>query len=649
MGNGGNGGNGGENIKWPENDKGTLLCDVCIEKGFDGLFLTMQGGHNHFRKTIEKLNKHQGYQTTGWKGNEAELNTVSEEALTSVSNLKAGMVRESSFNAPGGMGKVYFTKEHSTLVEFVAGKSALVESYVTTKAPYGDKFHVMLRHRMTSVDKTWTRLEVRCTIVYNGSVNGMIKGMIEKGSREGMRKTNDNVLQVLRETMTVKEKAGQEPLTKKRTLVQFHFLKRDDLQTIFGARMIAVLEPWACLVSEFLEHLPLMNIFTPSRIVFLFLITVSLELTRILVSILGALKRGSEIPEANPVGYGLHFFFKVFHVPGSTHEVVCSVLFLCFLRWILSLVSLMLPVPEVGESQQQNQKVHGVKYDGYNRAMSNVSAQYVGIDGSSQFALDQIAKGMDYVAKKLNVEHKEDRLKMRESLRQKISKHHQKHKEKKQKRMEARDESQPSSPQTDSSTSTELECGSKEKEIVFSATGYQSPELQQDILEKTVVEEVFESERHQPFRGFGSTWPGHFLPTDRVHKWNVRKANSNGIYSSQDISVVAPSLPDGWVWAEDSWTLDLSGIPSHTTDNDGWSYATDFPKDIIFPFPPGSGKVNISKFVRTRRWLRTRIPRHVLASRNIESNTESNVHSSLHVNEPKTDEATSSTVVSEQQ
>lgn len=37
------------NIKWPENDKGTLLCDVFVEKGFDGLFLTMQGGLNSFR------------------------------------------------------------------------------------------------------------------------------------------------------------------------------------------------------------------------------------------------------------------------------------------------------------------------------------------------------------------------------------------------------------------------------------------------------------------------------------------------------------------------------------------------------------------------------------------------------------------------
>lgn len=562
------------------------------------------------------MNKHEGYQTTGWKESESELTGETTEVLANVSNLKVGMVRESSFNAPGGMGKGYHTKERSRLVEFVAGKSALVESYVMTKAPYGDKFHVMLRQKMTSVDKEATRLEVRCTIVYNGSVNGMIKGMIEKGSREGMRKSNDNVLQILKEMTTVKE-CGTEPAREK-PVAQFHVIKREDLQLIFGKRMIAVLEPWACLGSEFLQHVPLLSIFTPSRLLVLIMSILTLEVSRILISVLGALKRGSEGPVENPAGYALYFFFKTFHVPGSIHEVVCSFLFLCFLRWILSIMSHILPDPKMTEAKD-DAKVYGVKYEGYNRAMSNVSSQYVGIDARSEFALDQIAKGMEFVAKKLHIDPKEKHTKTKESLRAKISKHHQKHKERKHKRMEL-DECQ-DAPSPDSPISNEVDDPPKRDEILFDTKPYQPPELKQEILEKTVVEEVFESERHQPFRGFGSTWPGHFLPTDRVNKWNVRKANTSGMYSSQDISVVAPILPDDWEWVEDSWTLDLSGLPSHTTDKDGWSYATDFPKDIIFPFPPGSGKVGMAKFVRTRRWLRTRIPKHILASHNRQNAT----------------------------
>lgn len=31
-----------------------------------------------------------------------------------------------------------------------------------------------------------------------------------------------------------------------------------------------------------------------------------------------------------------------------------------------------------------------------------------------------------------------------------------------------------------------------------------------------VIEEVFENQRLQPFRGWGHSWPGHFLPTDKA-------------------------------------------------------------------------------------------------------------------------------------
>ena len=35
-----------------------------------------------------------------------------------------------------------------------------------------------------------------------------------------------------------------------------------------------------------------------------------------------------------------------------------------------------------------------------------------------------------------------------------------------------------------------------------------------------VQEEVFENERFQPFRLWGHSWPGHFLPSDRVGHWS---------------------------------------------------------------------------------------------------------------------------------
>ena len=108
-------------------------------------------------------------------------------------------------------------------------------------------------------------------------------------------------------------------------------------------------------------------------------------------------------------------------------------------------------------------------------------------------------------------------------------------------------------------------------------------------------------------RGWGSKWPGHFLPTDLMNKWTVRTAKSNGIYTSQKLEDVVPDLPEGWEWVEEEWRVDLSGTASGTTDANGWSYALDFSRNVVFPFPPGSGKAKLSDFVRTRRWLRTRV------------------------------------------
>ena len=54
--------------------------------------------------------------------------------------------------------------------------------------------------------------------------------------------------------------------------------------------------------------------------------------------------------------------------------------------------------------------------------------------------------------------------------------------------------------------------------------------------------ELFENERCQPFRGWGHTWPGHFLPTDRVGHWSNRDGGPGG-KASMSFRSVAPKLP----------------------------------------------------------------------------------------------------------
>jgi hypothetical protein len=55
-------------------------------------------------------------------------------------------------------------------------------------------------------------------------------------------------------------------------------------------------------------------------------------------------------------------------------------------------------------------------------------------------------------------------------------------------------------------------------------------------------EELFENERFQPFRGFGSNFPGHLLPTDR-NKWSDRSGSLIPRYNPKNPNQVHPHPP----------------------------------------------------------------------------------------------------------
>eukprot|EP00884_Botryococcus_braunii_P007808 jgi/Botrbrau1/17028/Bobra.49_2s0084.1 len=122
----------------------------------------------------------------------------------------------------------------------------------------------------------------------------------------------------------------------------------------------------------------------------------------------------------------------------------------------------------------------------------------------------------------------------------------------------------------------------------------------------SVEEEVFENERLQPFRGWGHQWPGHFLPTDRVGHWS-RRDDTPGGRSSMSFQTVEPRLRKGWVWLEEDWAIDISGLAEGAVDEEGWTYAVDF-NWVSWPPPSGSGTPRLMRdFVRKRRWVRTRV------------------------------------------
>ena len=54
---------------------------------------------------------------------------------------------------------------------------------------------------------------------------------------------------------------------------------------------------------------------------------------------------------------------------------------------------------------------------------------------------------------------------------------------------------------------------------------------------------MFENERYVPFRGWGHTWPGHFLPTDRVGHWSLRGDRTDGP-DGAEFNAIAPDVKE---------------------------------------------------------------------------------------------------------
>lgn len=89
-----------------------------------------------------------------------------------------------------------------------------------------------------------------------------------------------------------------------------------------------------------------------------------------------------------------------------------------------------------------------------------------------------------------------------------------------------------------------------------------------DFSGETAVDDLYEHERYSYFSfSYGSSFPGHLLPTDR-RRWGAL----HGSPSSQTRERVEPQLPVNWVWTS-PWEID-----THTgnCDKDGWIYAFDF-------------------------------------------------------------------------
>ncbi|KAF0693188.1 Aste57867_15782 [Aphanomyces stellatus] len=110
------------------------------------------------------------------------------------------------------------------------------------------------------------------------------------------------------------------------------------------------------------------------------------------------------------------------------------------------------------------------------------------------------------------------------------------------------------------------------------------------IDEEVALEEIFENQRMHIFGKWG---PNYLWPTDRP-----RFSNRHG---DKEMSFNQVECPPNWTWTSE-WKVDMKYTDC---DEEGWSYASDFPR---FKVHLAKGKSNARKVgcsVRRRRWVRT--------------------------------------------
>jgi hypothetical protein len=96
-------------------------------------------------------------------------------------------------------------------------------------------------------------------------------------------------------------------------------------------------------------------------------------------------------------------------------------------------------------------------------------------------------------------------------------------------------------------------------------------DLSSEAAASACIEEVFENSRYMPLQGWGSSYPGHLLPTDPVRRWSRLD-----VTQCADVLRDLVSIPPGWAWAH-TWKKDMRGADVGAVDSEGWSYAVDFP------------------------------------------------------------------------
>lgn len=123
---------------------------------------------------------------------------------------------------------------------------------------------------------------------------------------------------------------------------------------------------------------------------------------------------------------------------------------------------------------------------------------------------------------------------------------------------------------------------------------------------------IFENERYQPFCGYGSTYPGYLLPTDRS-RWSDRSGKTSAMViplAGLELNPDAPGCDeDGWVYEVDFKAFPSSPPPDGSPAEAPTSSRRSRPPSTKKPIGPLRG------FVRRREWVLTEKYKELLRKR----------------------------------
>jgi len=595
------------------------------------------------------------------------------------------------------MGGKCKTTELGRILEIVPEKKIVIDCTICTTAKYGDTFRVVNRRTFDVLAPGRTRMKTLAAVVFIKSVNGMIKGIVQKAALQGMRATFAKMETVLSNYANVHpyqegtgDTIGLPPPSAVTANVKQPSQLRNMLESLVGTTVVEELEPWASFLYAALAHLPFSSGLTSDAVLCVILAFFSFQIVKICLLVLKFCASAGRHPQ-DALSWVSYYIFKFIHVPQSVIEVFTTVAIAFFAREVMVKFASLLPQPPSSGSRplsaagtqhidaaarEGSEGQSGIKYDGYGQAIAGTNDDYVGkgyktmetLDTKSEVALETIRQGLQNIGKigaNNRAKARRHRHEKREKIAEKVQERRQQHAQRKQQgsrsgsgglvsptpetaAIAAATAADWGVPQGTSPTAATTAAAAAAAATALSGTsstmspaageypvspgstagsqfdpdeaalledphhlsteGYSGPELSARLRSCAVVESIFENERLQPFRGWGHTWPGHFLPTDRVLHWSTNDPGEQpDSLSSQEIKEVAPLPPPGWRWVEPTWHLDLTGVFSDSTDNDGWSYGLDF-NWVLYPFIPGTGRKKMADFVRRRRWLRTRVP-----------------------------------------